>query len=261
MSTPERDDSLASATKALADALGQFTKSIGTEVAHTGAVTREASSQLSSSLHEAARGLAEASASIASRTADGLGAQDGPAGRDRRRDRALQTRERLLAAGRRLFAARSYEGASVADIAKEAGMTKGALYANFDSKEDLFLEIVRELSEQDDAQLEDADPAELAALVTLQAPERTLLGLESWTYAVRHDEARAEFGAGLTRTLERIASLVAQRAGRTEPTEEDRDVALGLVCLQTIGQILGTILGSENISPSIARLARRLLEE
>lgn len=280
MRTPERDDSLASATKALADALNQFTKSIGTGVVQTGtAVTRETSSQLSSSLHEAARSLSEASASIVSRTADPLGTWEGTTGRDRRRERALATREKLLAAARRLFAARGYEGASVADIAREAGMTKGALYANFASKEELFGEIARELSEQDDAQLAAADPAALATLLTQCTPEagapeaaeadgdlsdtleRTLLGLESWTYAVRHEEARAGFGAGVTHTLERIARMVAQRAGRTEPTERDADVALGLVSLQTIGQIFGTILGQEDIAPPIARLTRQLLQE
>lgn len=200
---------------------------------------------------------------MASRSADG------------RRTRAQHTREKLLAAARRLFAARGYEGASVADIAKEAGVTKGALYANFDSKEDLFLEIVRGLSEQDDAFLTSMDPAELASLLTTACPspgseitpdalseslERTLLGLEGWTYAVRHEESRTEFGAGFSLTLERIASLAARQAGRTEPTEADSDTALGLVALQTVKQILGTIIGPETIDPAIARLTQQLLE-
>jgi AcrR family transcriptional regulator len=53
-----------------------------------------------------------------------------------------QTRAKVLAAGRRLFSERGYEGATIRDIAAAAGMSTGAVFANFADKSDLFREIM-----------------------------------------------------------------------------------------------------------------------
>jgi AcrR family transcriptional regulator len=62
----------------------------------------------------------------------------------RRADRKAQTRARLLDAAERVFAAKGYRGASVDDVADTAGLTKGAIYAHFRTKEALYLALVRE---------------------------------------------------------------------------------------------------------------------
>lgn len=62
--------------------------------------------------------------------------------------RRQHTRDRLIDAATALFAERSIEGASVEEICERAGFTRGAFYSNFDSKEDLCLEIVRQRGEQ-----------------------------------------------------------------------------------------------------------------
>ena len=54
----------------------------------------------------------------------------------------LQTDERrrqLLDAGTRVFTERSYDDASMADVARAAGISKGLLYHYFPSKRDLFV--------------------------------------------------------------------------------------------------------------------------
>jgi AcrR family transcriptional regulator len=53
-----------------------------------------------------------------------------------------QTRAKVLAAARRLFSEQGYEGATIRDIAAEAGMSTGAVFANFTDKSDLFREIM-----------------------------------------------------------------------------------------------------------------------
>ncbi|WP_304170199.1 TetR/AcrR family transcriptional regulator [Phenylobacterium aquaticum] len=53
-----------------------------------------------------------------------------------------QTRAKVLAAARRLFSECGYEGATIRDIATEAGMSTGAVFANFTDKSDLFREIM-----------------------------------------------------------------------------------------------------------------------
>jgi AcrR family transcriptional regulator len=50
----------------------------------------------------------------------------------------------LLRAAGRLFLRNGFVATSLADIAEEAGVTKGAVYSNFASKEDLFLALLKE---------------------------------------------------------------------------------------------------------------------
>jgi len=59
-----------------------------------------------------------------------------------RKESQLQTRERLLDAALEVFSRRGYSAASVDEIAAEAGFSKGAVYSNFSSKEDLFLALI-----------------------------------------------------------------------------------------------------------------------
>lgn len=54
------------------------------------------------------------------------------------------TRERLLASARQVFLRVGYVRATIDVIADEAGYSKGAVYSNFESKEAIFLELLRE---------------------------------------------------------------------------------------------------------------------
>jgi AcrR family transcriptional regulator len=89
-----------------------------------------------------------------------------PARPSRRALAKQQTREKVVAAARELFTRRGYEGATIRDIARAAGMSTGAVFASFADKAELFDEIVAadyhlleaELTEavQDAAGVEDA---------------------------------------------------------------------------------------------------------
>src|SRR5437870_12294969 len=63
-----------------------------------------------------------------------------------RNERKAQTRAELIDAAARVFARRGYHGTTVDDVAEEAGFTKGAFYSNFESKEDVFVELVADRS-------------------------------------------------------------------------------------------------------------------
>src|SRR5438552_1375485 len=70
-------------------------------------------------------------------------AEDSPMKAPTRRALAKQqTRAKVLAAARRLFSEEGYEGATIRDIAAAAGMSTGAVFANFSDKSDLFREIM-----------------------------------------------------------------------------------------------------------------------
>lgn len=67
-----------------------------------------------------------------------------------------QTRQKVLAAARRLFSEEGYEGATIRDIAAAAGMSTGAVFANFSDKSDLFREIMTDDMEALSAAMRDA---------------------------------------------------------------------------------------------------------
>ena len=56
------------------------------------------------------------------------------------KEKAADNRAALIRAASRLFRERGIDGVGVAEISKEAGLTHGALYAHFRSKEELALE-------------------------------------------------------------------------------------------------------------------------
>jgi len=60
-----------------------------------------------------------------------------------REDSRDQTTQRLLEAAQKLIAKKGLSADSVEDIAAAAGYTRGAFYSNFNSKGDLFIELLR----------------------------------------------------------------------------------------------------------------------
>jgi TetR/AcrR family transcriptional repressor of mexJK operon len=64
------------------------------------------------------------------------------------RHRTERKRDAMLAAGRTAFLGRGYRDASMDSIARQAAVSKRTLYAHFESKESLFLAIVREACDQ-----------------------------------------------------------------------------------------------------------------
>ena len=59
-------------------------------------------------------------------------------------ERGDSTRALLLAAAREIFAEKGYDGTRVTDVAIRAGMTTGAIYANFRDKDELLVTAVNE---------------------------------------------------------------------------------------------------------------------
>jgi AcrR family transcriptional regulator len=103
-----------------------------------------------------------------------------------------QTRAKVLAAARRLFSEAGYEGATIRDIASAAGMSTGAVFANFTDKSDLF----REIMMTDMAALGDAMAAAAARGANV---EDALLKLFTAGYGFYRSQlplARAAFSVG-----------------------------------------------------------------
>jgi AcrR family transcriptional regulator len=137
----------------------------------------------------------------------------------REQSRAV-TRERLLAAARGTFAHNGFHGASVEEIASEAGYSTGALYSNFDGKEDLFLvlmereidEHAREIAEAVRARASVAERATGGArrwmTMIEREPELLLLFMEFWAYGVRDAEVRPKVAQRFAQMREVLTALI-----------------------------------------------------
>jgi AcrR family transcriptional regulator len=131
------------------------------------------------------------------------------------------TRERLLAAARSVFARAGFHGASVEEIASEAGFSTGALYSNFDGKEDLFLVLMereidehsREIARVVGARSSVAERATGGAQQWMtmieREPEVLLLFMEFWAYGVRDPQVRPKVAARFAQVREMITRLIA----------------------------------------------------
>ncbi len=103
--------------------------------------------------------------------------------------KAPQRREQLLEVATSLFADRGYQATTTAAIAEAAGVTEPILYRHFKGKQDLFIAIVRRMSEhtleQWRAMIAHTDePAEQIRVIAQQFPDQ-LRRLED-AYQVLH---------------------------------------------------------------------------
>ena len=140
-----------------------------------------------------------------------------------REEKKAATREALIEAATRVFARQGYVAATVDEVAWEAGMTKGAVYSNFDSKDELFAAVIeRHLDRRMLAIAESVDPTAPMSEQTALAGEQFmgnidndfgLLTLEYTIHAARfpagHDVMRERFRrqkAAVGEMIERMAS-------------------------------------------------------
>jgi AcrR family transcriptional regulator len=147
------------------------------------------------------------------------------------RARTLATRRRLLAAAERSFARDGFEAARLEDIAGLAGYTRGAFYANFHSKEDIFFALLEDwvaerIAEVNALLVKEQSPAKrLRALRERYAQiaknrRFALLSLEFKLYAIRHPEAHARLRTRQRRIRASGGDLLRRTAeimGRTLP--------------------------------------------
>lgn len=245
-----------SASRALRDAAAAFSRALGQTVAEASV---QAGRELADELRQATKDLNDAAVRL------GVDPTE-----VRRSPKAERTRADLLDAARRVFAEKGYEGASVGDVAAAAGYTKGAVYANFGSKEELFLELARQLTDLDAAFLrarpgEDVRSAFGPHPTSDETLRATLLGLELYVYAIRHPEARADLSPLVAQACDGLAALVhraQQGDDGAEPTRDERDTMLGLLAVHTMGAIFGPLLPDpDETAGAVARLVERLLAD
>lgn len=140
-----------------------------------------------------------------------------------RERRVEHTRNLLLDAAEKAFAERGLGGAALEDIADSAGYTRGAIYAHFGGKEELFLAVIERQRQRfldgfadvisSFRQLSDLNLDELALrwreLMSGDAEQAAALGYELTLYLVRNPEARERLSTQRLETVRWLADYIA----------------------------------------------------
>jgi len=147
-----------------------------------------------------------------------------------RQARALKTRADLMQAARKIFAKSGFEQARLEDIARLAGKTRGAFYANCKDKEEVFFAILEASLEEDRGVLHGTLKHCTSMKQRLQAfskylveviydRELIMLHIEFKTYAIRNPK-RKQLAGLLTKMIDQY---VAREAGEFIPALQSGD--------------------------------------
>jgi AcrR family transcriptional regulator len=139
-----------------------------------------------------------------------------------RAQRQAQTRKELVDAAERLFTAQGFHATSLDAVAAEAGFTKGAVYSNFASKEDLFFAVYER---RVDVRVAEVERTLAAAPTAREGIERIIPGggdrpqasdgwmavfFEFWAHVLRHPELRERFAAQHRRIIDVLATAMVE---------------------------------------------------
>jgi len=185
------------------------------------------------------------------------------------KEKAAQNRLSIVKAASRLFRERGIDGVGVAEIGKEAGLTHGALYAQFATKEELAAEAMRYALEVGYEKI--LAPAKKGSAPTLtdfldryvSQAHRDDLGAgcamaASASEVARWDEALSErFSAG----FEQLVDVVEKSLGEAELEADDRERALATVAgmIGAIAVARATRKARPELSEEVLRAVRRVL--
>ena len=184
------------------------------------------------------------------------------------------TRGRILAAAERLFAEHGYRSVSMPMIAKASGITAGAIYKHFESKEDLFFEAVAERSLHAVQISADrpSDALEGLARIVASYTERRLklfrqLAVEIHSASVHNVKVRRLLNHSLDRNIGQIREAIveAQRTGgidqSSDPDYLARAVMVFIMGLMHMETLLPKFVGDPTWRSFVQRRVAVLLGE
>jgi TetR/AcrR family transcriptional regulator, transcriptional repressor for nem operon len=157
------------------------------------------------------------------------------------KDQKQATRERILEAAGRRFKQDGIDGAGVAALMADAGLTNGAFYAHFDSKEDLVANVLADQlhAQRQSVDAESPDREGLEAFIrSYLSPEHRDQAADGCPSAALLDEIARRPAATRQVFTDELMGVIDDIAARLDPT----DVAAARVDALTIfGLMVGTL--------------------
>jgi len=169
-----------------------------------------------------------------------------------REEKKARTRTRLLDAAATVFARRGFAAASLDEVAEEASLTKGAVYSNFESKDDLIvallderldrrlMAIATEVNVHDDLRHQIEQAGNAYAWTVEHERESYLLGVEFSVHVARHPELRRKFSKRFSDTRATYARLIAEYSeaeGLTLPLPAEEMTLIYFALVEGLGML------------------------
>jgi AcrR family transcriptional regulator len=188
------------------------------------------------------------------------------------------TRRTLLEAAAVVFAREGFHGASLDEVAAAAGFTKGAVYSNFKSKEDLLMALLDEHMDQNIAAAQAARQAdaaegddELANIRNVMSypgmwdREWQLLYLEFVLYAARNPTAGAQLAKSIRRSHDIAVGMIREEHERrgirpSIPLEELATISLSVFEGLTLTNVIEpSLITTETVDAALRFLTAAMM--
>lgn len=170
--------------------------------------------------------------------------------------RSEETRQHLLEAALRRFAAQGYNAASVDDICRDAGLSKGAFYHHFPGKQAVFLALLEGWLASVDASLEAARQATIPATlmnmaealpgILASADGRLPMFLEFWMQASRDETIWQATINPYQRYQEYFAAMVKKGIAEGSFKAVDSHAAASMIVSLAVGTLLQALLAPDS---------------
>jgi AcrR family transcriptional regulator len=166
--------------------------------------------------------------------------------------RSEETRSRILGSAIKLFSARGFNAASVDDICKDAGISKGAFYHHFESKQALFLALLDVWLQTIDNAIEaskDKTVPETFMLITEAFPfifetagEGLPMFLEFWLQASRDEKIWQASIAPYRRYQKHFTSLIKKGVDEGSFVKVDPELTARMIVSMAMGLLIQSLL-------------------
>ena len=175
--------------------------------------------------------------------------------------KVAEHRAALVDTAKRLLQERGFDGAGVVDISREAGLTQGALYGQFGSKDALAAEAVRKAFADGVAawrKLNEAAPDPLGAYLDAYLCESHLTDVGSGCIlAACLSEVRRQdpgIGAAFTDGFSAMVDLIQQAIANSAVPDDARRRALAV-----LSGLVGSVALARSVAPTDPALAREII--
>ncbi len=173
-----------------------------------------------------------------------------------RLEQAQENRTRILRSAREHFERHGYHGASVDAIADDAGFSKGAIYSQFGSKDELMLAVLEHSIDERQRgtdRLIESRGAGVGFAAVMRDAMSTSLRSAAWQaslaefriHAWRHPELNERYRRLHERTVDKVAASIGAvlEAQETAATCDSREIAIGVLAANT-GLVLESFAGA-----------------
>ncbi|GED14984.1 TetR/AcrR family transcriptional regulator [Aneurinibacillus migulanus] len=179
-------------------------------------------------------------------------------------ERKQETRQMLLESAAETFAQLGFHGASVDKIAEFAGFSKGAVYAHFKSKEELFLALLKQQIQSHidlinemwgeyqsfDRFIENMN--DYFCLVRQKSRAWSILSMEFLLYAMRNESVHQKWTTLILESVEKISKIIEKMMLETgyESALSAEELAWTILSLEN-GMAIFYYITEDNIPPNL----------